>query len=96
MTTSPGLDSFPQPTSHCVVRKQADEYLIYNPHTDELHLLPPTGFFVYQLCDGLHTVEEIAGELAEGLDASATAVRQPLMRFLGELVERGILEAGSA
>jgi hypothetical protein len=77
--------AYPEQTIHCVVRKQAHEYLIYNSRTDELHLLPATGYFVYQLCDGLRTVEEIETELAASLDSIPGAVHEALVRFLADL-----------
>ena len=36
-----------------VVREEdEDGALIFNPDTDQIRVLNPTGFFIYQLCDG--------------------------------------------
>jgi hypothetical protein len=81
-----------QPTPWCTVREQEERYLIYNSRTDELHLMPPTGFYVFSTCDGLNTVEEIQARLEKSLPGSSATVRQRLHAFLAGLIERGILE----
>ena len=85
-------DAIPQPTGCCVVRRQKEGYLFYNSQTDELHIVPSTGFFVYQLCDGLRTAGEIEQWLAEAIPGDRETVREALGRFLDALVSRGILE----
>ncbi len=79
-------------TPWCVVRKQEDSYLVYNSKTDELHLIPPLGFYIYQLCDGLRTVSEIRQLLGIGIDTNPTSVKNTLDDFIDQLVQRGILE----
>lgn len=81
-----------KPTRSCVVRQQEQQYLIYNSRTDELHLIQPTGFYVYQLCESLHTVNEIEELLAEVTAANRDAVQAGLREFLDRLMKRGILE----
>jgi hypothetical protein len=86
-------DTVLQPTPWCTVREQEERYLVYNPRTDELHLVPPTGFYVFSICDGLNTVDEIQFRLEQALAGDPAAVRQRLHAFLAGLVQRGILEA---
>lgn len=81
-----------QPTDWCVVRRQSDEHLFYNSRTDELHLVPPTGFLAYQLCDGFRSVSEIENQIAESSGLDSRVLRQPLVDFFRMLVARGILE----
>lgn len=87
-----GSQRVPLPTPWCVVREQERGYLLYNPRTDELHLLQPTAYHAYRLCDGLHTVEEVAEELALACRIPAAEALGPTTRFLADLVERGLLE----
>ena len=85
-------DAVPQQTGTCVVRQQKEGYLFYNSRTDELHLVPTTGFLVYQLCDGLRTAGEIGQWLADAIPGNGQATSEALEQFLGALVARGILE----
>jgi Coenzyme PQQ synthesis protein D (PqqD) len=79
-------------TSWCTVREQEDRYLVYNPQTDELHLIPPTGFYTYALCDGARTVGEVQAVLADQIPADRARLQSCLHRFLADLIARGILE----
>ena len=82
-------------TRWCTVREQETEYLVYNNRTDELHLIPPAGMLVYWLCDGAWDVGELTQILASIFGAEADDFRQWLERFLGQLLERGIIEVAS-
>lgn len=84
------LHQIPVATPWCIVREQERGHLLYNPRTDELHLLQPTGYYIYRLCDGLRTVAEVAQELARA--TGGTEVTGPTAHFLAALVERGLLE----
>lgn len=84
--------AIPQPTGCCVVRQQKEGYLFYNSRTDELHLVPSTGFLVYQLCDGLRTAADIEQWLADALPGDRRTAGEAIERFLDALVTRGILE----
>ena len=80
------------PSSRCVVRSQEEGKLFYNPQSDELHLVPPTGFTAYQLCDSLNTVDQIHRILSQSMGVDESVLREPLYEFLGKMVDRGILE----
>lgn len=79
-------------TTWCVVREQGKEFLIYNRQTDELHLLPPTGYFAFRLCDGVNTVADIERQLASDLGDRSSHLRNVLHDFLNKLIARGIVE----
>lgn len=81
-----------QATPWCVVRPQEKEYLIYNQQTDEMHLIPATGFFVYKLCDGRRTVADLSRTLAKALEGGSSEIRS----FLLQLIQRGIVEDARA
>jgi hypothetical protein len=84
-----------RPADRCVVREQVDQFLVYNGSTDELHLIPPTGFFVYALCDGLRTVNELQDIVGTALQSDPALLRQRLQDFLSALVDRGVLEVSA-
>lgn len=79
-------------TSWCVIRKQKEQYLVYNSRTDEMHLITPTGYCVFQLCDGLNTVGEIQRLMTEAIGEDEESVRTCTEDFLSGLIVRGILE----
>jgi hypothetical protein len=70
-------------------------YLLYNPRTDELHLLGPVEKQVYDLCDGrsIDGVVEEATPLLEGLGIrEPEAVAREVLAFLRALSRRGLVE----
>lgn len=81
-----------KPTKWCIAREQKGGFLFYNSRTDELHLVPPTGHYVYQLCDGLRTIGDIESILSQALQNPSHEVREALQAFLSCLVARGVLE----
>ena len=83
-------------TPWVVVRPQKDNYLFYNSRTDELHLIPPTGHTIYELCDGLNTVDDIRNHVSKALDAEPSIVRERLRNFLDALEARGLVERTNA
>lgn len=53
--------------------------------------LDDTGSFVWRLCDGEHTVEQIAGALREHEGKDAPDVAPRLEWFLGTMTRRGMI-----
>ncbi len=80
----------------CVVREQEEQVLIYNTRTDELHLVPPTGFFVYQQFDGTRTLVEVEALLRQFLGREMKESPGRLGVFVEQLLERGVLEVDRA
>src|SRR6266545_4976859 len=78
-------------TPHCTVRAQREQHLVYNSRSDELHLIPPTGIYVYELCDGLATVGDIEAALALATGRDSGEIRPDLTRYLSMLIARGLL-----
>jgi hypothetical protein len=83
------------PASHCVVREQEQQFLIYNNRTDELHLMSPTGWYVYRLCDGLRTLGEIQQQLGMAAGAHQGTLDPRLDEFASGLLTRKVLEVSS-
>lgn len=79
-------------TSCVVVRPQKENYLFYNSKTDELHLIPPTGHTIYELCDGLRSVEDIWDHVSDAVEGGSSTWREALKEFLRELENRGLVE----
>lgn len=82
-------------TPHCVVRQQEDHSVVYNARTDELHLIPPLGHYLYRLCDGVHDVGTICRAFAAGAADGGVEARRRIVAYLEELLARGVLQGGS-
>lgn len=78
-------------TPHCVLREQENQYVVYNARTDELHLIPALGHYLYHLCDGLRDVGSIWRAFTSAAPEDAD-VRTCITAYLEKLVARGILQ----
>ena len=59
---------------------------------EAVHLLNVTAAVIWELCDGAHTAEEIADEVARRTGAGLERVSQDVRAALSDLRERGMLE----
>ena len=84
-----------RPSAVCTVRRQEEQYLFYNTVTDELYLMPPTGYYVFQLCDAVTTVGQLHERLTIAFPEPPEDVEGKLNEFLGSLLDRGLLELES-
>lgn len=78
-------------TPHCVLREQEGGYVVYNSRSDELHLIPTLGHYIYRLCDGLHDIGSIWQAFAVDAQDNGTETRTQITAYLEKLVARGIL-----
>ncbi len=85
-------DTVLQQSGGCIARSQKGAHLFYHYRTDELHLVSPAGYYIYQLCDGLRPIEEIERLLSTVGQAAAHTADATVKNFLEKLVARGILE----
>jgi hypothetical protein len=94
--TSGSTTSFLFRSSHCVVRPQDECHLIYNPRTDELHLLRPEAYVVFLLCDGLNTVEGIIDTVVCLSRESRGTTTKAVTDLISGLLKKGVIEEVSA
>jgi hypothetical protein len=56
-----------------------------------------TGLFIWKLCDGAHSLDEIAASLKQAFeDAPLDQVRQDVQEFVAGMVETGFLGLAEA
>ncbi len=73
------------------------ELLLYNPDTDQLHLVKGLGRLVVERCTGRDTLAAIISDLSASHQELATPYGQACLgRFVRELLERDLLQAVSA
>ena len=78
--------------THCVVRPQDERHLIYNPRTDELHLLHPEAYVVYLLCDGLNTIDDIIDKVARLGAETREATTEAVIDLISALIKKGVIK----
>lgn len=59
---------------------------------DEVYELSPLAYYVWALCDGDHTVEDMASDISENANVEYSQVIEPLLIVLDEMRKAGLVE----
>jgi len=81
----------PVRTPGCHTRELEGELVVYDPSTHEVVVLNPTACFLFELCDGERTVEDILRCLEERFDAPREVLARDLAATLTELAGKHLL-----
>ena len=73
-----------------------DDISLFDPRSQEVHVLNGTASDVWRLCDGDHTVEEIAELLAAAYGTEASLIRDDVARAVATFDERELLSSEEA
>ncbi len=84
------LPEKPKIADHLVLRDLDNETAIYDSRTGEFHFINPTGSAIFYLCDGTHTVDDIADEILNRFDNPPPTVEGEVHDFLTSLSEKGL------
>jgi pyrroloquinoline quinone biosynthesis protein D len=68
-----------------------DEVVILNRETGEVHRLNHTASYIWDLCDGTHTAQQIAEQLASAFDEPVAQVSDDIQQALTSLRGLGLL-----
>lgn len=74
-------------------QKLNDEVLVVDPKTREVHLLNATATRIWDLLEIPHTPDELLATLSMEFDAPADALRADVEALLGELGQKGLVDA---
>lgn len=69
-----------------------DEMLLLDRKNEKVHQVDAVGSTILALCDGEHSLEEIAGHLLERFDVAEDRLRLDLVRFVRQLHDQRIIE----
>ncbi len=72
------------------INQVPDGYVIYQPDRDRVHFLNNTAAAILELCDGEHTLQEIAAILQAAYELDA-APEEDLKSSVSSLVAEGLI-----
>jgi hypothetical protein len=81
-------------TNPDVVLREEDEdgALIYNPDTDQIKVINPTGLFIWQQCDGSKNLTGIVSAMQESYDeVPGDEVSEQVEKFIDDMVKTGFI-----
>jgi hypothetical protein len=80
-----GSQSQPAHATKVIAQKAKDLLVLLDLDTGEYYSLDEVGTRIWELCDGVRTVSDIARCISAEFDAEGEAVEQDVVRFLEEL-----------
>jgi hypothetical protein len=70
----------------------AEEAIVINFDSSFFYNLNPVGTFIWERCDGSHSIDEIAAALAQEYEVEPEEAARDCREFIQELLDQGLLE----
>ena len=81
----------PNRRSDLVYRRVQGETVVLNPDKKVVHQLNPTASFIWDCCDGAHSIDRIAARLVAEYDVDAGTSRKDVDRLVSHLQDLNLL-----
>jgi hypothetical protein len=78
-----------------IFREEGDEGIVFNPETSEILVLNTTACFIWHLCDGRHTIQDIVAALRGDFEVSEENALRDINHFFVQLEKKKFLESAS-
>jgi hypothetical protein len=79
---------------------EQENYVAVANENGEVYGLSPAVFYVWMMCDGKTTVEEMVSKISKDADIDAEELKEPVAYIISQLVDTGLAaieeEAGEA
>jgi hypothetical protein len=86
------MEKFLIKTKDTAHRVLSDEAIVVNFHNSFFYNLNPVGTFIWERCDGQHTLDQIATALSEEYEVSPEVAAKDCREFIEALIEQGLLQ----
>ncbi len=86
------MERFPVKNPDTAHRVLAEEALVVNFKSSFFYNFNPVGTFIWERCEGQHTLEQIVAELADEYEVSPEEANKDCREFIDSLVEQGLLQ----
>lgn len=72
--------------------RAGDDWLLVDPRDDRVHSLNATAFWIWRMCDGVVSEQQLAQRLAEETRAAVDVIAASVRRALESLASRALIE----
>lgn len=79
------LQSYPRRIEQVISQKSSSDFLLFNMQDGNYYALNEIGHRIWELCDGDHSVAQLADTLASEFDAPVEIITNDVMELLEEL-----------
>ena len=75
-----------------IFRQEGDEAIIFNPDNSDVVVINSTGCFIWSMCNGKNTRDNIVSKMVEEFDVSEEKACKDLADFISDLEKRNFIE----
>jgi hypothetical protein len=86
------MKAYPIKTKDSAHRVLSDEAIVVNFKNSFFYSLNPVGTFIWERCDGRHSLDQIAEALAEEYEVAPAEAARDCREYIDSLVEQGLLQ----
>jgi GGDEF domain-containing protein len=79
-----------------IARCVGDEMVVLKFNADFAHVLNTTAAAIWELCDGKHSLDEIANRICERFEVSFEQAREDIEQIIGRFIKVGIVNGSVA
>ena len=91
MKKNTNFDSYPRRQEQIIVQKGSKEVLLFNMDDGSYFALDEVGSRIWELCDGLHGVAQLACMLAKEYGAPAEIIETDILELLDDLRNKNLI-----
>jgi len=85
------MDRYPIKAQEIAYRELDGEAIIVNFHNSFFYNFNPVGTFIWERCDGRHTVRHISDDLVKAFEVTPEDAARDSLEFIEGLVAEGLL-----
>ncbi len=85
------MDDMPVAKPSCHVREVGQERVVYTPEDHEVVFLNTTAAWLFELCDGTRTVQDMLAAMVARFEADEEVLRTDLLSTLAMFRSRGLV-----
>jgi hypothetical protein len=86
------MEKFLIKTKYTAHRILSDEAIVVNFQNSFFYNLNPVGTFIWERCDGQHTLDQITAELSEEYEVSREVAAEDCREFIESMIGQGLLQ----
>ncbi len=86
------MDGNPIRRKEIMERKMLNEHMLYDAVKKVVHVVNETAYFIWERCDGQHTIEDIVREASSVSGTTEDIVRADVEQCMTLFREKGLLQ----
>jgi hypothetical protein len=82
---------YPKKIGEVIAKSEDGENYIIKVSDDKIYEVVPIAYYVWEMCDGNHTVEQIVGEISKEAGLPVEQIKDTIALIIGELEKASLV-----